>query len=247
MSENWDGKRAKAIPVMPDNIPYGSIETDGVAIGLSAQDIEPVEIDFDASHYLLISGKPQSGKSNMIKVIAKQMCVARKIIFDTSSSLKSLCDEHTEYFSEPQMFDDCISKLVGELENRRTVYQSDNGTVFPKILILIDDMKQFFDGVSNDTVRRMYAITRIGKGLGVYVVAAGMYDDLLKLSNQGEQFTCALIGGNCAVALGGRLSEHEIFKVSNLSFDEKSVPVNENEGYVIIREKAEKFRAMYEK
>ena len=228
-------------------IPFGSIESKNIAIGLSSQDIEPVELSLENSHYIIISGKAQSGKSNMLKTIAKQIKGARTIVFDINNALKSLDCDNIEMYRDAANFDTCIESLVPELESRRKSYQADENAEFSPITIIIDDIKQCFDSVSNDTAKRLYAITRIGKGLNVYLLAAGMADDISKLCNQGEQLTCGMISGYHSIVLGGCMNDHDVFKATNLAFNEKSASVEEFEGYFIVREKATRFKAMFEK
>lgn len=247
MDEKWEGVRAKKLPIMPEIIPFGSVESKQIAIGLSSQDIEPIEISLDNSHYIIVSGKAQSGKSNMLKLIAKQIKGARNIVFDMNNALKSLECENISTYSDAANFDTCIEELVPELESRRKAYQSDEKATFSPITIIIDDIKQCFDSVSNDTAKRLYAITRIGKGLNVYLLAAGMSDDISKLCNQGEQLTCGMVSGYYSIVLGGCMNDHDVFKTSNLSFSEKSASLEEFEGYFIMREKATRFKAMIEK
>lgn len=247
MNEKWDGVRAKKLPIMPEIIPFGSVESKKIALGLSSQDIEPVEMSLDNAHYIIVSGKAQSGKSNMLKVIAKQVKGARNIVFDINNALKSLDCENVEVCRDATNFDTCVEALVPELESRRKAYQADETATFSPITIIIDDIKQCFDSVSDDTVKRLYAITRIGKGLNVYILAAGMADDISKLCNQGEQLTCGLVSGYHTIVLGGCMNDHDVFKASNLAFNEKSASVEEFEGYFIVREKATRFKAMFEK
>lgn len=247
MDEKWSGARAKQLPIMPEIIPFGSVESKNIAIGLSSQDIEPIELSLDNSHYVLISGKAQSGKSNMLKVIAKQLKAARNIVYDANNALKSIECDNVEVYRDAADFDTCIEALVPELESRRKSYQADENARFIPIAIIIDDIKQCFDSVSNDTVKRLYAITRIGKGLNVYILAAGMTDDISKLYNRGEQLTCGMISGYHSIVLGGCMNDHDAFKAVNLSFTEKSASVEEFEGYFIVREKATRFKAMFEK
>lgn len=247
MDEKWEGSRAKKLPIMPKIIPFGSVESKNIAIGLSSQDIETVELSLDNSHYIIISGKAQSGKSNMLKIIAKQIKDARNIVFDVNNALKSLDCENVEMYREAVNFDACIESLVPELESRRKIYQTDENAKFSPITIIIDDIKQCFDSVSNDTIKRLYAITRIGKGLNVYILAAGMADDISKLCNQGEQLTCGMVSGYHSILLGGCMNDHDVFKVSNLAFNEKSASVEEFEGYFIVKEKAIRFKEMFEK
>lgn len=247
MDEKWKGSRAKKLPIMPEIIPFGSVESQNIAIGLSSQDIEPMELSLETSHFVIISGKAQSGKSNMLKTIAKQINDSRNIVFDPNNALKSLDCDKVEMHRDAASFDACIEALVPELESRRKAYQTDETARFSPITIVIDDIKQCFDSVSNDTIKRLYAITRIGKGLNVYLLAAGMADDISKLCNQGEQLTCAMIAGQYSIVLGGCMNDHDVFKATNLAFNEKSASVEEFEGYFIVREKATRFKAMFEK
>lgn len=246
MDESWEGERAKKLPIMPEIIPFGSVESKNIVLGLSSQDIEPVEMSLDNAHYILISGKAQSGKSNMLKTIAKQLKSTRNIVFDINNALKSLNCENVEMYRDAVNFDTCIEALVPELESRRKAYQADENATFSPITIIIDDIKQCFDSISNDTAKRLYAITKIGKGLSVYLLAAGMSDDISKLCNQGEQLTCGMISGYHSIVLGGSMNDHDVFKATNLSFNEKTASVEEYEGYFIVREKATRFKAMFE-
>lgn len=247
MSENWDGPTARKIPVMPEIIPFGSVESKKIALGLSSQDIEKVEMSMNDAHYIIVSGKPQSGKTNMLKVIAKQIKASRNIVFDINNAFKAFDCENVEMYRDAAGFDSCIEKLVPELESRRKAYNLDENAEFSPITIVIDDIKQCFDSISDDTAKRLYAITRIGKGLNVYIIAAGMADDISKLCNQGEQLTYGMVTGFHSIVLGGCMNDHDVFKASNLTFSEKSARLEEFEGYFLVRENATRFKAMFEK
>lgn len=247
MDTAWSGNKAKVIPIMPELIAFGSVKGAGVVLGLSSQDVEPVEISFDSSHYILISGKSQSGKSNLIKVIGKQLGASKIIVYDPNVALKTFDTGNNNYFTDAKDFDMCIERLIPELENRRKEYQAGTNKEFERIAILIDDIKHCFDSASNDTINRLFAITKIGKNLNVILVAAGMNDEIAKLSSQGERLTCNMISGQHTVILGGSASDHDLFKIGNLSFAEKVASVDEYEGYLIVKEKAVRFKTMYEK
>lgn len=247
MNEHWNGDVAKKLPIMPEIIPFGSVKCDGIAIGLSSYDTEPVSLSLDNSHYVIISGKAQCGKSNMIKVIANQLEAERNIAYDPNSALKGLACDNVEFCREATEFDEKIGGLVAELERRRKAYQADENARFSKIAILIDDIKQCYDAISNETAKRLEAIARIGKGLDVYIIAAGMPGDIAKLCNQGEPLTSSMVSGYHSIILGGSVNDHAVFKAANLSFNEKSTNVENYEGYFIERENALRFKAMLDK
>lgn len=246
MCDHWHGTVPAKIPTMPEFIPFGTIPTEKIALGLSFQDIEPVELDFETSNSLLIAGKYSSGKSNMLKVIAKQMTPVTTLAFDFDGSLASIAGDGVEHISSAGAFDNAIAALIPTLESRRTAYQQDNTATFPLILIVIDDLKQCFDGVTNETIARLHAITRIGKGLNVVLLVAGMFDDVSKLYNQGEQLTGSLVSGQQCILLGGCANDYEGIKIGNLTYGEKTVTVGAFEGFYINREVALRMKTMGE-
>lgn len=243
----WKGKRAKPIPLMPETVYFGSVKSENIVLGLSSQDIEPVEISFDQSHCILISGKPRSGKSNLIKVILNQMKAEQMLIFDPEAALKSLKAKNVEYCADAEAFDGAIAGLIPELERRRKIHQENESANFESTAVVIDDLNRCFEGASNDTMKRLSAIAKIGKGLNVFLIAAGAYDELSKLCNQGEQLTGLMAAGYQSVILGGCANDHDMFRISNLNYTEKNAALEENEGYLIVREKAVRFKSMYEK
>lgn len=244
MDKKWGGKKAKPIPIMPAIINFGTVETDDIAVGLTSKDVEPIGISFTGQHHIIISGKPMSGKSNLLKVITKQM-KANTIVFDTGTALKSIEGICDQYITDVAEFDQFISDMVPILQQRKDEYYKDNSIQFTPFLILIDDLKQCFALIKDETAKRMEAIIRLGKGLNVNLLVAGNSDDVAKLYNQGEPFTMGLVNSQTNILLGGSFRDHNVFK-ANIPYSEQEVLLDEYEGYVIHREKALRFKAMYE-
>ena len=138
-----------------------------------------------------------------------------------------------------------MSEMVPILQQRKDEYNKDSSIKFSPILIVVDDLKQCFELIGDETVRRLVAIIRLGKGLNVNLLVAGNNDDVSKLYNQGEPFTMGLVNGQTSIILGGSFREHNVFK-SNIPYSEQEALLDEYEGYVINREKALRFKAMYE-
>ena len=186
-----------------------------------------------------------SGKSNLLKVISKQT-KAETIVFDSSNhalkSLESVCDR---FITEPAEFDEFIADMVPELQRRKESYLADSQISFEPILIVIDDLKQCFESASEDTAKRLEAIVRLGKGLGVNLLVAGNCDDISKMFNQGEPLTMGLVNSQVSILLGGSFRSHGVFK-SNLPYSEQDVLLEDYEGYLLNKEKAMCFKAMFE-
>lgn len=243
MNKKWEGKKATPIPIMPEIINFGSVKTNNIAIGLTSKDVEPIGISFAGQHYIIVSGKPMSGKSNMLKVITKQMN-AKKIVF-AGTALKSIEGICEQYITDVSEFDKFMSDMVPILQQRKDEYYKDNGINFEPFLIVIEDLKQCFELIKDETAKRMEAIIRLGKGLNVNLLVAGNSDDVSKLYNQGEPFTMGLVNSQTSILLGGNFRAHNVFK-ANIPYSEQEVLLDEYEGYVIHRGKALRFKAMYE-
>jgi len=247
MSEKWNGKKAKPIPIMPEVIKFDSDISEDITIGLSTQDIEPMDISFKGTHYIIISGKPESGKTNAIKVIMKQFKEAQKVVFDLScTAYESVKDDIDEYITEADKVDLYLEQLVPLLQERSEQYKSGQKKDFEPILIVIDNLKEIFDGISDKSANRLNAIVALGKGLNVNLLVAGNCDDIAKMYNQGEPFTVGMVKSQIGVLIGGCFRDHNVFK-SNLHYSEVDTELNDYEAYLVIKEKATKIKVMFER
>lgn len=248
MQEKWKGVKAKQIPRMPSIIKYEEIEEHGeenIAIGLSTKDVEPVIIDFSEQHYVIVSGEIMSEKSNMVKVIAKQSG-GKHVVFDTSNSaLKSMESICEEYITGAKAFDEYIEGVIPILRERKKMYEEDVHAKFEPILIIIDDLKQGFDSISDETVRSLEALVRLGKGLSVNLLVAGKCEDIVKLYNQGEALTMRLVNSQMSILLGGNFRMHNVFN-ADIPYGMQETPLGEHEGYFVNKGKAIQFKAMRE-
>ncbi|NUS09503.1 MAG: type VII secretion protein EccCa [Nonomuraea sp.] len=80
--DSWQGPAAKRVRLLPSVLPVASlpgVEETGkgrIAIGVDEAALAPVLIDFDADPHFIVVGDTESGKSNLLKVIAENV-VAR--------------------------------------------------------------------------------------------------------------------------------------------------------------------------
>ena len=54
-----------------------------------------------------------------------------------------------------------------------------------------------------------------------------------------------LVGGQTSILLGGSFRTHSVFR-ANLPYSEQEITLDEYEGYVVNKDKATRFKAMYE-
>ncbi|MFG2887211.1 type VII secretion protein EccCa [Streptomyces sp. NPDC048297] len=103
----WNGPAAPAVRLLPrklpaDQLPKGfEFPQHGIAIGIDEANLEPVFIDLDTDPFLLVFGESESGKTNLLRLIAKQIAErytpaeARIVVGDyRRSMLEAVSEEH---------------------------------------------------------------------------------------------------------------------------------------------------------
>ncbi|MGW0367252.1 type VII secretion protein EccCa [Streptomyces sp. NPDC002990] len=79
VKQNWAGAPAPGVRLLPrllhaDQLPKGGEHPDlGIAIGIGETDLEPVFVDFESDPFLLVFGESESGKTNLLRLIARQI------------------------------------------------------------------------------------------------------------------------------------------------------------------------------
>lgn len=248
MAEKWTGALPEVIPEMPEVIPYGSIATQKVALGLSTESITPVIYDPEKQHYLLISGIEQSGKSNLLIAVAMQIKDAfggELLFFDVNNKSGFACNLATHYFVDGHEIDDYIETLRPELQRRQTEKQTDPDICFTPIVFAIDDFSSFMDKVNDETVKRMHAIIKLGKGLGIYLIVTCDAYELSAVCSKGNSVALGLSKAKQSVMLGGCMNDHGSITVNNkIGYSARDERVNENEGFFVLNTDPVRFKAI---
>lgn len=247
MSATWDGRRPALIPILPEVIPYGSVSCDGLCLGLSTERVTPVGFDWKKQHYLLISGMEQSGKSNLLQVLAQQMKYAHGaslVAFDICRSglhvLRPLC---REYLTEAAEMDDALQRMRPELQQRQREKALNPQAVFPPMVLILDDYVRLFQAISNESAMRLQAMVKLAAGLDVCLLVAADAFGFASLVNKGEEVALALSKGKTVVALGGCLNDHGGISVK-ANYAQKCIAVKEREGFLIQNDEITTFLAM---
>ncbi|WP_336323817.1 type VII secretion protein EccCa [Streptomyces lavendofoliae] len=80
IGRHWTGPTAPKVRLLPRelparNLPAGYAEPQrGVAFAIDENNLEPVFVNFDRDPFFLVFGESESGKSNMLRLLIKQLC-----------------------------------------------------------------------------------------------------------------------------------------------------------------------------
>ncbi|OEJ94128.1 type VII secretion protein EccC [Streptomyces thermolilacinus] len=156
----WSGPSAPAVRLLPrsvpaDRLPKGfEFPRQGVAIGIDETNLEPVFVDFETDPFFLIFGESESGKTNLLRLLTKQIAEryspdeAKLVVGDYRRSLLgALPEQHVlEYAPMGNSLQMHMEALAGVFERRQppenvTPQQLRDRSWWsgPQIFIVIDD------------------------------------------------------------------------------------------------------------
>lgn len=247
MNSYWSGEKAMQIPELPKTIPYGSVKGEGVCLGLSTEKVVPVSVTFSQQHFFMISGVPQSGKTNLLCAIAKQIKESAEgtlYVFDVLDRVSTAVQNVAEkYLTVPAEIDAFIESMRPELQQRLERKQKEPNATFAPITIAIDNYSKFFEKVSNETISRLLAIIKLGKDLSLRMVATCDAYELTSMVNKGEATTLSMVRSDYSIMLGGSINDHASI-TTKAPYAQKGTIVNEHEGYLVQKMNCTRFKAM---
>ena len=247
MNSRWSGEKAKQIPELPKTIPYGSVKGEGVCLGLSTEKVVPVSVTFSQQHFLMISGVPQSGKTNLLCAIAKQIKESAEgtlYVFDVFDRVSTEVQNVAEkYLTVPAEIDAFIESIRPELQQRLERKKKEPNATFAPITIVIDNYSKFFEKVSNETISRLLAIIKLGKDLSLRMVATCDAYELTAMVNKGEATTLSMVRSDYSIMLGGSINDHASI-TTKTPYAQKGTILNEHEGYLVEKMNCTRFKAM---
>ena len=253
MNRHWNGPWPRSIPVMPDTIRGEEIAKaykvkNHIPVGISFESIKPCYVNLENRYNLVITGGQASGKSSLLIDIFSMInsreshdhCYVYDSRSESLSSLKSMAEEYVTD-EDPDGIRESVLRIVESLNNRvrqKKKIMKENPSDFNEeaymnslgqILIFIDDLKEFVDKVDDETRDSMVRIAHLAQGLGVMIFAACRSEDLLGYATI-ESLTVQLLKNQQGIALSDNALTYTMFK-ENLSYAEKTVNLQEREGY----------------
>lgn len=264
MNTAWSGPRPQPIPVMPETISAQTLEAEYnskyvIPFGVRYSDIKTASIDLSDNYSMLVAGSISSGKSALlaktVNMINNKFSDTKTFVFD--SSRKSLSNVAASVYKYATSDDEAgISAMLAEVidylntrkraqnQARQIEGESFNEKAFIEdyemLCIVIDDLRDFVDAVSDANKNSMERICRLAQNLGVIVIVGGRIADLSKY-NEIESLTRVIIANQNGIAVDGTPAHHSYFQ-NNLKYNEKDIEAGEGNGYLFINGSVEKIK-----
>ncbi len=265
MNSKWKGVLPKTIPIMPEEVTVNmmlqkyQIRTE-LPLGIDWETIDTVKLNLTEEYVMLVSGTMKSGKSELLKRIAKMIknnySESNIYVFDSDSkSLGELseCAQRYTCDSNDENVAEILDELVNELNTRKKAQnaaRSESSSFdeqqfisdYPLLCIFIDDLKEFVDKVSDGNLSSMERISRLAQGLGVLVISAGRMADISKY-NEIESLTRSIVQYQKGISLGASPAQVSFFD-NNLKYSEREAEPGEGDAYLFSKGKCVKIKLM---
>ncbi|MFE0703917.1 type VII secretion protein EccCa [Streptomyces sp. NPDC058872] len=158
----WPGAPAPAVRLLPRKLPAEQLPKGfeypqhGIAIGIDETNLEPVFVDFESDPFFLVFGESESGKTALLRLIAKQLCErytpeqARIVVGDyRRTMLEAVAPSHLlEYApmaSAMQMHMDAINTVMTKRAPKPDItpqqLRDRSWWTGPQLFVLVDDFE----------------------------------------------------------------------------------------------------------
>ena len=251
----WDGVRPGRIPRVPEHPVLADLESTeacknaledawSFVFAYNASTGLPEEIRLDSSFSFLITGGRQTGKTNLLMLIAQlwsrrgaKICVAADASWDVLC--RQIGASRYENYKEKD-WENCVSWLNNEikLRNQQRKQAQTSGTaalnalvrIMEPIVILADDLERFVAG-NLDVVKGLFAeVASVAAKYGIYFFASVSHNAYSQIRMQ--EPLASLARQQRGIALCGKLNECAPWGVS-MPFSQKSVALPVGEGYLV--------------
>ncbi|MFF3315116.1 type VII secretion protein EccCa [Streptomyces sp. NPDC003035] len=162
VKSSWTSAPAPAVRLLPRRLPAEQLPKGfeypqhGIAIGIDETNLEPVFVDFETDPFFLIFGESESGKTGLLRLIAKQLCErytpeqARIVVGDyRRTMLEAVAPSHLlEYApmaSAMQMHMDAINTVMTKRAPKPDItpqqLRDRSWWTGPQLYVLVDDFE----------------------------------------------------------------------------------------------------------
>lgn len=238
MSMKWTGRRAASIPVVPDVVRLSDYPCSHLFLGVSCQDATSREIDIENAQYFVVSAAYDC--SETVQIIAQQIITKVPVQKVVTCGLAESRKWRNLSAGE---FDQAIEELMPILQDRKMTASGSKLSTdkYPYIVVLIGNLQECFDSVSDKTIQRLTSIVTLGTGLNVILMVSGTSNSIMKLYHGGDMFTVNLVKKASALLIGESIISHDVFK-TGLGYSVESALMGKGEAYLITNGNAEKIK-----
>ncbi len=235
MDKAWSGVRPERVCAIPEELPFGSVEGKPFVLGMDIGSGEPVCLPFTEQISLLISDGAEVRRDAMQSILRQAAAMEGSNIWlytDHPNSYTGL-DGRCHVLSTAAL-DASVEQLAQQLRSRQEQLRQDPNAKFPTMVIAIDGLMNCVDTCKQETVARLEVFIRLGKDLGLFVVAADSAERMGKCRYRGDILTATLRQG-ALLLIGGSVSSHQITDPYALQ-GQFPQPLGSDDGILIIKD-----------
>lgn len=254
LNARWDGVRPKHIARIPEHPSFAEFIASedyrrtlaeplsfSFAYGVSSGTPQP--IDLAESYSYLVVGARQSGKTNLLRLLAKlwkQRGVTPCIAADESWNEFCREEQLARYDVKSPEWEEYVAWLNGEIKARtfrRKEAQSHSAAEFDAlvrsfepVVIIIDDLDSFVTRSPDAANRLLAEVAKRAMKFGIYLYAAVSHNGFAQTRMQ--EPLASLARQQRGVALGGKLNECDPWNVQ-LPYSKKNLSFPKGEAYLV--------------
>ncbi|MEU5902959.1 type VII secretion protein EccCb [Micromonospora sp. NPDC047527] len=190
LAANWPGPVAPKVRLLPRRLSMAQLDrvvdrtAPGLPIGVDEASLAPVYLDLTADPHLTVFGDAESGKTNVLRLIARQIvdrytpAQARLVIADYRRSLLGAVEgEHLlEYAASNQVFSQGLESIHAALSNRLPGPEVGTAQLRdrswwkgPELYILVDDYDLVASGGKNP-LSALHELLARGRDIGLHLI-----------------------------------------------------------------------------
>lgn len=232
MDGAWTGVRPQGILSLADELPFGSLEGEPFILGADLESGESVSVSPEAISLLLSDGA--GVKEDLLRSLLRQALALPGVQLGMYTAepdkYRELLQGHRLY-ARPEALDQAVEPLAEELRSRQRLLKADPASCFDPIVLIIDGLYDCIQRCQSNTVARLEVFIRLGKRLGVFIVAADSAQLMGKCRFSGDILTETMRQGP-TVLVGGKLAEHQILDTYGIQAKYPQ-PMNANTAIVL--------------
>ena len=151
-----------------------------------------------------------------------------------------------ECCTNPMQMEEMITDIVKELIMRQEMLKRGEWQCeqYAQLCLLIDDIREFLDAMTDKTAKMVQAIVGNGKGLGILIIVAGKASDINMLSGANPIVVKILFGQN-GLVLSGVPAQYSYFQ-GMLSLEARTKELADGDGLIYQQGNVQRIRLVKE-